>query len=85
MTRINTLTSHCEYLEYQLNEAEHKLLAGAMALNPDFTMADGFKAQWNTYKARINQVQEELNAVIDQINEMNGNNDYKYREHDYNF
>jgi hypothetical protein len=85
MARINTLTSHCEYLEYQLNDAEHKLLAAAMALNPDFPMADGFKAQWNTYKARINQVQEELNAVIEEINELNGNNDYKYREHDYNF
>lgn len=77
MARINTLTSMAEQLEMELSALESKFLHSAMNLNPHLPMGDGFKNQWIDERQAIHAKRAELNAVIKEIDELNGNDEYR--------
>ncbi len=77
MARINTLTSMAEQLEIELSALESKFLHRAMNLNPHLPMGDGFKNQWIDERQAIHAKHAELVEVLAELNELNGNDEYR--------
>lgn len=77
MARINTLTSMAESLQIELISLEEKFLHRAMNLNPHLPMGDGFKNQWIDERQSIHAKRAELDKVIKEIDDLNGNDNYR--------
>jgi hypothetical protein len=77
MARINTLTSMAESLQIELISLEEKFLHRAMNLNPHLPMGDGFKNQWIDERQAIRAKRAELDKVIKEIDDLNGNDQYR--------
>jgi hypothetical protein len=77
MARINTLTSMAESLQIELISLEEKFLHRAMNLNPHLLMGDGFKNQWIDERQAIHAKRAELDKVIKEIDDLNGNDNYR--------
>ena len=77
MARINTLTSMAESLQIELISLEEKFLHRAMNLNPHLPIGDGFKNQWIDERQAIHAKRAELDKVIKEIDDLNGNDNYR--------